>query len=180
MTENLDWDRVQDLHDSGMSQRAIARLLGFNQMSISYALKRMEKGYTRGRRNPTVFLDYEEMDSLIRDGKLNNGEIARHLDCAASSVFNRRRDLGLSNNPAKNADLAPIEGRLDEARAMFEDGASRTEVSSTLGMSWATVDRYFPGTAWDRQKISQHGVSIQKANREIRKKYPKLGWGIHL
>lgn len=128
-----------------------------------------------------MFLDYKEMDSLIRDGKLNNAEIARQLGCAASSVRSRRvDDLGLSNNPADNAQLAPLEGRLDEARAMFEDGASREEVSSTLGMSWVTVDKYFPGTAWGRQQISQHGVSVQKANREIRKKYPKLGWGIHL
>lgn len=87
---------------------------------------------------------------------------------------NGRRDRSQGSRKSMwstNRYLLYDQGKLKKIEYMINDGASHAEICRTLRVSHETVERYFPGSAWDRSRVIEHLTAIRKAD-----KIERLNW----
>lgn len=92
----------------------------------------------------------------------SSSRIAAELGCAEKTVHRWRVRNGLAQTVGQNVGRRVSAERLERARRMFDDGASRSDVGRTLGMAWATIDRHFPGTAWTPEQAGEAAAMSRK------------------
>lgn len=108
-------------------------------------------------------VDYSQIAELHRLG-YSARQIAERLGCDPKTVHRWRRAQGLTTLP-ENSGYPVTPERLEAARLMFADGASRHDVSLTLRMHEGTLRRYFPGTAWTFEESGRMSQMVQHLNR---------------
>lgn len=83
-------------------------------------------------------------------------QIAEQIGCSKRQVCRDRRSLGLS--PPHAPPLT--DSQLEQAEALLDDGASRSETARTLGVAETTIRRHFPGRGWTKQQIAEHSAFL--------------------
>ena len=109
-------------------------------------------------------VDHNEILRLHRAG-WSARRIAKELGCTERTVTRVRARNGLTQrlSPFQGKPLAPE--RLEFARELFADGASRKEVIRTLGLNWSTVNRHFPNDRWTPAQAGELSAMIRKFGR---------------
>lgn len=69
-------------------------------------------------------------------------------------------------NQYRNQWPAVTQERLDEAQALFADGASQAEVVRTTGLSRETLLKYLPKTTWSFSEAGKHSVAVRNAKKQ--------------
>lgn len=106
-------------------------------------------------------LDDAQMHELHSRG-WSARQIADEVGCTVRSVSRWRKRKGLSQPTPPNG-CRPISAeRLEQARRLFDGGASRRDVQMTLGMSTKTIVRHFPGTAWTPRQSGEAAAMSRK------------------
>lgn len=109
--------------------------------------------------------DQERFEEL-QAARLSAGQIADRMHCSQRTVTRWRAKLGVSERPNSPFASQPISpDRLERARLMFEDDASRREVGRSLGMSYVSLVRHFPDAKWDQVKAGKYARMLDKLNR---------------
>jgi DNA invertase Pin-like site-specific DNA recombinase len=106
----------------------------------------------------------DEIITLTRNG-LSARTIANRLGVTPRTVVRWRSKRGASKGPG----YPPVtKERLAQAKALLEDGASRSEVQRTLHISEYTLKRNFPGCGWSSEESIRFAVAMRQANRRMR------------
>ena len=100
---------------------------------------------------------------------LSVSQIAIRVGCCTRTVQRVRHEHGLSAPVAANAFVRVAQERLDSAAALFADGASRAEVTKTIGLHQRTIEKYFPGTAWSMSDAGRWARTVYEFDRAIEK-----------
>lgn len=85
--------------------------------------------------------------------------IAAALGVTPRTVARARARAGVAQPGPRRIPAATLE----RAHQLLQDGASRAEVSRTLGISHKSVSRHFPGTGWTAQEASALAAAIRAA-----------------
>src|SRR5690606_9276142 len=96
--------------------------------------------------------DHEEIARLTRAG-VSAPQIATRLGCTTRTVTRVRAELGLTQSMPANACRPISAARLARAQELLDDGASFTEVGRTLGVSFGTLRKHFPGRQWSADEV---------------------------
>lgn len=104
------------------------------------------------RRDP---VDREQVHILTEQG-FSAAQIAERLGCAPRAVTRARAALGIQGPHGDLAGARATPERLEQARALIEDGCSQAEVARTLGMSKRTLRRHFPDAQWTSEQVREH------------------------
>lgn len=77
--------------------------------------------------------------------------------CREAANADRRDNYhATKGQPPKLKRMATIE-KLEQAKKLFENGASQQEVQRKTGMSRTTIRRYFPGQGWTHKQAAEYG-----------------------
>lgn len=144
----FDTDRFLELYHRDMTAREIAEAMGFTQETVNRHRRALGLPLCRqpdmtGKNNhggSKPKHDREIFRTLAEGGKTNT-QISAEMGIPLKSVSRIRKELGLS----KGAPVVPY-SEADRKRAllMLEDGASKKEVSATIGVSQTALRRWFP------------------------------------
>lgn len=103
----------------------------------------------------------ERIAELHEQG-LEPREIAERAGCSVRSVQRWRSANGLTRPVSPFSSRRISSERLALAAEMIADGASHSEIWKTLRITRATLQRHFPGTAWDRQQAAEATAMSRK------------------
>ena len=109
-------------------------------------------------------VDYDKIAELNRQG-YTAAQIATRVGCCTRVVSRWRVRTGAAKPLPVNAGSPVTLERLESARRLLADGASQKETAVTLGMSRATLRRYFPGQVWTRQEAGHQAQMVRQLNR---------------
>jgi len=106
--------------------------------------------------------DWEMIAKLTLEGKTAR-EISELIGCTKRTVSRARVATGTAQIVSEFASRPITDERLEQIRFMVEDGAPVSEIEKTLRTTYTTVNKYFPGSSWNREEISAHVANIQRA-----------------
>lgn len=103
----------------------------------------------------------EEYASIHRPD-LPAAEAARQLGVSARTITRYRARLGVSQaHPDATKRMTPEQ--LAAIEAKLDDGWPLLEIEKTLGVTYKTIARHFPGRAWTRSQIGTHARLVSNA-----------------
>lgn len=156
----FDTEMFLELYHRDMTAREIAQAMGVHKDTVNrhrraLGLPLCRQPEVTGSNNPggsEPKHDREIFKMLVEAGK-SNTQIAEAMGVPLRSVTRIRRELGLS----KGGPVVPYsEADRVRAQAMLQDGASKKEVSATIGVSQTALRRWFPDAkGWTPSESAQ-------------------------
>jgi DNA invertase Pin-like site-specific DNA recombinase len=86
-----------------------------------------------------------EILTLLRSGRLTTERIADRCGVSKEVVQRVKKQAGLTNTGRRSR---LTDEQREQARRLFEDGASQAEVARTLGCAPDQLKKAFPGRSW--------------------------------
>lgn len=112
--------------------------------------------------------DHDEIVRLTVQG-LSAAEIAVRVGCSTKQVARVRVARDVSRPVPLHAGRRITPDRLEAIGAMVADGVSRQDIAESLGVSWHTIARHFPGTGWSHQESGRFSYAVRRANEALRR-----------
>lgn len=101
----------------------------------------------------------------IHDPDLTVQDAAKRLGVTPRSIQRARAALGISRPNPRARPISPeLHARIGQ---MVEDGCSIREIERTLGTTWQTVTRYYPGSAWSWQDVGRYAATVRKLGHQV-------------
>lgn len=151
----IDRQELTDLVNAGWSSQQIADSIGVDVSTIQRHRKRHGLNTAGGAERKA---DRDTVKALVEQG-LKSREIAQRLGIHEHSVSRIRAELGIAHE-YRGKPMTPE--RLHTIEQMIEDGWSHEEIHRTEGADVTTLRKYFPGTAWTRDQISEHTRALRQ------------------
>ncbi|WNM65702.1 helix-turn-helix DNA binding domain protein [Arthrobacter phage Vulpecula] len=92
---------------------------------------------------------------------LSAAEAARRLGVSARTITRYRARLGVSQ-PSAGATARPSPEALAEIAARLDDGWPLKEIERTLGITYKTLARHFPGRGWTPSQAGKHARLVSR------------------
>lgn len=106
----------------------------------------------------------ERFEAMERMG-YSAAQIAAELNVCTRTVVRWRRATGRSHPTPEGWGVPLTPERLEAARAMLADGASRAEVARTLHMWDQTLAKHFPEAKWTKAQAGRFANEVRKLNK---------------
>ncbi|AYD86888.1 DNA binding protein [Mycobacterium phage MilleniumForce] len=101
--------------------------------------------------------------SMTREG-CSARHIAEVVGCSSRTVVRVRAD-GDARVMGPELFTPLTQEQKDFARYLLDDGAPYNEVARTLGVSWTTIERNFPGYGWTKRQAAEFTALSKKFRR---------------
>lgn len=135
------------------SDRDIAKRMKVSPDTIARA--RQKYGLPR---NFTMKHDREKVARMFRNGATDD-KIAEALDVTPNAIAKLRGRMGLT---VRSNERIPQE-KLDRAEQLLDEGAPIREVARSVGISYRSVQRYFPGRGWTQEQVNEYAATYRLA-----------------
>jgi predicted transcriptional regulator len=97
---------------------------------------------------------------------LSAPELAKRFNITLRHATRLRKELGVAQPSPSSSRRVDAEW-MAKAAALLDEGAPVKEVAMTLGCTEATVNRHFPGRAWDASTVGRHAAAVRTANNDL-------------
>ncbi|QOP64928.1 helix-turn-helix DNA-binding domain protein [Arthrobacter phage Brynnie] len=97
----------------------------------------------------------------LHDPELSAAEAARQLGACARTIQRHRAKLGLGQATPKTGKRMTPE-TLAEIEARLDDGWPLKEIEKTLGVTYKTLVRHFPGRAWTPSQVGTYARLVSR------------------
>ncbi|WNM64568.1 helix-turn-helix DNA binding domain protein [Arthrobacter phage MidnightRain] len=97
---------------------------------------------------------------------LSAPELAKRFNITLRHATRLRKELGVAQPSPSSSRRVDAEW-MTKAAALLDEGAPVKEVAMTLGCTEATVNRHFPGRAWDASTVGRHARAVRTANNDL-------------
>lgn len=157
-------------HDEGLNRLQLAARFGISPGAVTAIRNELglplDRPYRPASRPSARKIDRDTVKALIEQGK-SNVEIAEHFNCHADSISRIRTELGISH---AYLGRPMTETRMLAIWQMLFDGWSHAEIHATEGANVDTIKRYFPGTAWTPEQVSDYARTLRTVNNHFNRR----------